>query len=55
MDREKVAKNDSRPASRRSALKKLGKYAAVSAPAMTVLLSATAKPRKAVAASAPNQ
>ncbi len=53
MNSEKVAKDEARPASRRSALKKLGKYAAVSAPAMTVLLSATAKPRKAIAASAP--
>ena len=40
-------------ASRRAALKKLGKYAAVSAPAVTVLLAATAKPKKAVAASVP--
>jgi hypothetical protein len=55
MNREKPAKDHARSASRRAALKKLGKYAAVSAPAMTVLLSATAKPRKAVAASAPNQ
>ena len=40
-------------ASRRAALKKLGKYAAVSAPTVTVLLAATAKPKTAVAASAP--
>jgi hypothetical protein len=45
------AKNET--ATRRAALKKLGKYAAVSAPAVTVLLSAAAKPNKAVAASAP--
>ena len=54
MNSEKSAKDDAHPASRRAALKKLGKFAAVSAPAMTVLLSATTKPRKAVAASAPN-
>ena len=52
MDREKQTKDDMRPASRRAALKKLGKYAAVSAPAVTVLLAASAKPRKAFAASA---
>jgi len=40
-------------ASRRAALKKLGKYAAVSAPTVTVLLAATARPKKAVAASVP--
>ena len=41
-------------ASRRAALKKLGKYAAVSAPAVTVLLAAAAKPKVAVAVSAPS-
>ena len=38
-------------ASRRATLKKLGKYAAVSAPVVTVLLAATTKPKVAVAAS----
>jgi hypothetical protein len=40
-------------ASRRVALKKFGKYVAVSAPTVTVLLAATAKPKKAIAASVP--
>ena len=40
-------------ASRRTALKKLGRFAAVSAPTVTVLLAATAKPKTAIAASAP--
>lgn len=35
-------------ASRRVTLKKLGKYAAVSAPAVTVLLAATTKPARAI-------
>ncbi len=34
-------------ASRRVTLKRLGKYAAVSAPAVTVLLAATTKPARA--------
>ena len=38
-------------ASRRATLKKLGKYAAVSAPAVTVLLAASAKPARAFPAS----
>jgi hypothetical protein len=53
MNSEKPAKDDARSASRRAALKKLGRYAAVSAPTVTVLLAATAKPKKAVAASVP--
>jgi hypothetical protein len=54
-----MSKNDqnaidsSEATSRRAALKKLGKYAAVSAPTVTVLLAAGAKPKAAVAASAP--
>ena len=40
-------------ASRRTALRKLGKYAAVSAPAVTMLLATTTKPKVAVAVSAP--
>ncbi len=39
--------------SRRVTLKRLGKYAAVSAPTVTVLLAGAAKPKVAVAASAP--
>jgi len=39
--------------SRRATLKRLGKYAAVSAPTVTVLLAGAAKPKMAVAASAP--
>jgi hypothetical protein len=39
--------------SRRATLKRLGKYAAVSAPTVTVLLAGAAKPKVAVAASAP--
>jgi hypothetical protein len=46
-------KDVNQAATRRVALKKLGRYAAVSAPAVTMLLSATTKPKKAVAASAP--
>jgi len=50
------ADQDSRAetASRRAALKKLGRFAAVSAPTVTVLLAATAKPKTAIAASAPS-
>ena len=47
------AMNSGKATSRRATLKKIGKYAAVSAPAVTVLLTAAAKPNKAVAASAP--
>ena len=36
---------------RRAALKKLGRFAAVTAPAVTLLLAATTKPKKAVAVS----
>jgi len=36
---------------RREALKRLGRYAAVSAPAVTLLLAALGKPTKAVAIS----
>lgn len=46
-------KDNCETASRRTALKRLGKYAAVSAPAVTVLLAATTKPNHAVAASVP--
>ncbi len=52
MESEKESKHEARPASRRAALKRLGRYAAVSAPTVTVLLAATAKPKVAVAASA---
>ena len=37
---------------RRALLKKFGRFAAVSAPTVTLLLTATAKPKKAVAVSA---
>jgi hypothetical protein len=37
-------------AARRAALKKLGRYAAVTAPAVTLLLAAALKPKQAVAA-----
>lgn len=37
-------------AERRAALKKLGRYAAVTAPAVTLLLAAALKPKRAVAA-----
>jgi len=37
---------------RREALKRLGRYAAVSAPAVTLLLAALGKPTKAVAITA---
>ena len=47
------ASDDNDATSRRAALRKLGKYAAVSAPTVTVLLAATTKPKAAVAASAP--
>ena len=50
---EQDLKDNCETASRRAALKKLGKYAAVSAPAVTVLLAATTKPNRAVAASVP--
>jgi hypothetical protein len=36
---------------RRAALKKIGRFAAVSAPAVTLLLTATANPKKAAAVS----
>jgi hypothetical protein len=36
-------------AERRAILKKLGRFAAVSAPAVTLLLAATLKPKKAAA------
>lgn len=37
--------------SRRETLKKVARFAAVSAPAVTLLLAATAKPKKAMAIS----
>ncbi len=37
---------------RREALKRIGRYAAVSAPAVTLLLAALGKPNKAVAVTA---
>ena len=44
-------KDDANVTSRRATLRKLGKYAAVSAPAVTVLLAASTKPKVAVAVS----
>jgi hypothetical protein len=44
---DKDLKDSGKEASRRATLKKLGKYAAVSAPAVTVLLAASAKPARA--------
>ena len=41
-------KDDANVTSRRATLRKLGKYAAVSAPAVTVLLAANTKPARAL-------
>lgn len=47
-----IAAEDSPALERRAALKRLGRYAAVSAPAVTLLLAALGRPSKAVAATA---
>ena len=47
------AKDDASATSRRATLRKLGRYAAVSAPAVTMLLATETKPKVAVAASSP--
>ena len=41
-------KDDANVTSRRATLRKLGKYAAVSAPAVTVLLAASTRPARAL-------
>lgn len=44
----KDIEDSGKESSRRATLKKLGKYAAVSAPAVTVLLAANTKPARAI-------
>ena len=48
---EETATNSTASLERRAALKKIGRFAAVSAPTVTLLLAATVKPKKAMAAS----
>ena len=50
---DKDLEESGKKASRRATLKKLGRYTAVSAPAVTVLLAAATKPKVAVAVSSP--
>jgi hypothetical protein len=51
MSEEKPDRKDSREATpRRRALKRIARYGAVSAPAIALLLAASAKPKKAWAA-----